>query len=78
MEPVYFVMALLGCADDGSDCRQARVEPARYTSAEACKAQIPAALWRNTDIDFPLIGAECQSSARRVPSEQRPARRPGG
>ena len=76
MDPVLFVMAILGCDDDGLDCRQARIEPARYASAAACRAQIRAALARNTDVDFPMIGAECQPASQRLAREQRPA--PGG
>jgi hypothetical protein len=71
MEPVFFVMAILGCGDDGGDCRQARIEPARYNSVAACQEAVTAALRRNTDVDYPVIGAQCQPSGARM------ARRPG-
>ena len=74
MEPVFFVMAILGCDDDGLDCRQARIEPARYASIAACRAQVPAALRRSTDVDFPMIGAECQPSSQALARERAPAR----
>lgn len=65
MEPVYFVMAILGCADDGQACRQERIEPARYQSASACQAAMDAALMRNTDIAYPVIGAACEQRSQR-------------
>lgn len=65
MEPVYFVMAIMGCGDAGDLCREARVEPVRYTSIQACQAQEPAALRRNTDLDYPEISATCRSTGQR-------------
>ena len=65
MEPVYFVMALMGCADAGDLCREARIEPVRYTSIQACQAQQPAALRRNSDLDYPEISAQCRASGQR-------------
>ncbi len=72
MEPLLFVMAILGCGDDGGDCRQQRIEPVRYGTIAACQAAVPQALRRNTDMDFPVVGAQCQMLGERV-VEQRPA-----
>jgi hypothetical protein len=77
MEPVFFVMAILGCADDGGDCRQARIEPVHYTSVAACQEAVPATLRRSTDIDYPVIGAQCQPSGAQL-ARGRPARGAGG
>ena len=55
MEPVYFVMSILGCGDDGLQCREQRLEPVRYTSIAACQQAISGALHRNADIDFPVV-----------------------
>ena len=44
MEPVFYVMAILGCGDFQDQCQQARVEPVRYQSAAQCQAamaQVP-------------------------------------
>lgn len=60
MDQVLYVLAIMGCADDNAQCRQARIEPARYTSIQACQEAMPAALQRNTDIDYPVISAACQ------------------
>jgi hypothetical protein len=76
MEPVVFVMAILGCDDDGRQCSRQRVEPVHYASAAACRAAVPQALLRNTDVDFPVVGAECRPLGVRV-VERRPAHRPG-
>jgi hypothetical protein len=65
MEPVFFVMAILGCSDDGGACSQQRTEPAHYTSAAQCQAAMPAALRRNTDIDYPVVTAACQQHGER-------------
>ncbi len=62
MEPVFYVMAILGCGDGGQACAQQRLEPARYTSIEACREAMPDALRRNADIDYPVISAACQAS----------------
>ncbi|MBA17382.1 MAG: hypothetical protein CMN73_13655 [Sphingomonas sp.] len=60
MDPVFYIMAILGCADNGSACSQQRVEPIRYESAAACEAAVPDALMRNTDVSYPVIAAACQ------------------
>lgn len=62
MEPVFFVMAILGCGDDGTACTAARVEPARYATVQQCRAALPVALTRNTDLSFPVIAAKCEAS----------------
>jgi hypothetical protein len=60
MEPVFYVMAILGCGDAGAQCQQARVEQARYSSIGQCQEAMPAALQRNSDIDYPVVAASCQ------------------
>lgn len=60
MEPLLYVLAIMGCGDDSGACRQARVEPAQYTSIMACQQAMPQALQRNTDLEYPVITATCQ------------------
>lgn len=60
MEPVFFFMAIMGCADGASGCAEARVEPARYATVQQCQAAMPDALARNTDLEFPVISAACR------------------
>ena len=57
MDQLLYVLAIMGCGDDALGCQQARVEPVRYTSIQACQAAMPAALQRNTDVPFPVISA---------------------
>ncbi len=60
MEPMFFVLAIMGCGDGATMCSEARVEPARYATAAQCQAALPAALQRNSDVDFPVISAACK------------------
>ena len=66
MEPALYVMAILGCGDAGGLCSQARVDPARYTSLQACQAAAPATLRRHADLDFPEIAAQCRTTGTRM------------
>jgi hypothetical protein len=60
MGSVFYVIAIMGCGDGGTQCAQQRIEPVRYVSAAQCRAAMPAALQRNTDIDYPTILASCR------------------
>jgi hypothetical protein len=66
MEPLFYVMAIMGCGDGTQQCTPARVEPARYATIQQCQAAMPAALQRNTDIDYPEIAAACRASSVRL------------
>lgn len=66
MEPVYFVMAILGCGDLQDQCQQARVEPTRYQSVAQCQAAMAAVLPRHTDLSFPTIAATCQRQGQQM------------
>ena len=61
-----YVLAIMGCPDGGMACTEARVERVQYTSIQACQAAMPAALMRNTDIDYPAITAACRSNGPRM------------
>ncbi|MEG3149480.1 hypothetical protein U1769_06235 [Sphingomonas sp. ZT3P38] len=62
MEPFFFVMAIMGCADGSANCAEARVVPVRYASVQQCQAAMPVMLERNSDIDYPVISATCRSN----------------
>jgi hypothetical protein len=66
MEPVFFVLAILGCGDDGGACLAQRTDGARYATVAECRAQLPAALARSTDLSFPVIAARCEASGPQV------------
>ena len=78
MGPVLYVVAIMGCADDGSQCRSARVEPATYSSMATCQAAMPAALVRNTDISYPTITAACQQQGALMARNDPPQPNRGG
>lgn len=69
MEPVLYLMAILGCGNAGAGCRAVRMPPARYASVAACRAAAEAVLTANTDLDYPMLRADCcRSSALRRPA----------
>ena len=76
MEPLFYVIAIMGCGDAGDQCRQARIEPVRYESAVQCQAAMGSALARHTDLEYPVITAACQRSGSQM-VEQVNARRGG-
>jgi len=74
MDQVLYVLAIMGCGDDSMQCQQVRVEPARYTSIQACQEAMPQGLQRNTDIDYPVISAACRRATAQLVDAQ-PAQR---
>lgn len=61
MGPTLFVMAILGCGDGESACRQVRVADMLYPTEAACQTATPAVLGRNTDLDYPVVSATCRA-----------------
>jgi len=74
MEPFYFVMAIMGCADGSAQCAEARVVPVRYQTVQQCQAAMPAMLQRNSDIDYPVISATCRSNRPQLVQTDRQGR----
>lgn len=66
MDPLFYVMAIMGCGDGSMACQQARTEPARYGSIAQCQAAMPAALARNSDVDYPVVTASCRATGARM------------
>jgi hypothetical protein len=62
MGPFYYVMAILGCGDDGAACVEQRLETTRYASIEACQQAMPIALQRHADLDYPVVSATCREA----------------
>jgi len=75
MGSVFYVIAIMGCGDGQTQCAQQRIETVRYQSAAQCQAAMPAALMRNTDLDYPTITAACRqigtSMAQRAAASKR-------
>lgn len=62
MEPVYYVIAILGCADGSTQCAPVATVPTHYASQEACTAGMQQALAANSDFDFPTLVAQCRAT----------------
>lgn len=78
MGPGLFIIAIMGCGEAEAPCQQVRTLDARYESRAACTAATEAAVTRNTDIDFPVVAAECiAAGARANPPEASEVQRPG-
>jgi hypothetical protein len=59
MEPLTFLIAILGCGEGDAPCRQVRTLEARYESQAACTAATEAAATGNSDVDYPVVVAQC-------------------
>ena len=66
MDPLFYVMAIMGCGDGNMACQQARIEPAQYHTIAQCQAAMPAALARNSDVDYPVVTASCRATGARL------------
>lgn len=66
MDPLFYVMAIMGCGDGSAACQQARLEPVQYRTIRECQAAMPAALVRNSDVDYPVVTAACRSGGMRM------------
>jgi hypothetical protein len=62
MDPLFYVMAIMGCSDGSTTCEQARVEVVQYRSIQQCQAAMPDALVRNSDVDYPVVTASCRAT----------------
>lgn len=75
MEPVFYVMAILGCGDGQDQCREVRIEPVRYHSAVQCQVAMAEVLPRHADLSFPTIAASCQRRGNQMArNDARPQR----
>ena len=65
MEPVLYVMAILGCGESDAACRELRIDQARFRSEASCMAATETALIRHDDLPFPTIVAHCRPAGAR-------------
>ena len=66
MGPAIFIIAIMGCGEGDSQCQQVRTLEARYESQAACTAATETALTENTDVDFPVVAAECVAAGAKL------------
>ncbi len=65
MEPLLFVMAILGCGESDAPCREVRVADARYQSQAQCMAATERELLRHDDLPYPSVVAQCRPAGAR-------------
>jgi hypothetical protein len=71
MDVGYFIIAILGCAESvGAPCTPLMTVPTRYESESACAAAAPEALLANSDLDFPMLFAECRPGSTPAAAEK--------
>jgi hypothetical protein len=62
MEPLMFVMAILGCGESDAPCRELRLAATRYRSEAECVAATGAELMRHDDLPYPTVVAQCRAA----------------
>jgi len=65
MGTAIFIIAIMGCGEGDGPCQQVKTLETRYESQAACTAATEAALIQNTDVDFPVVAAECVAAGAR-------------
>ena len=60
MEPLMFVMAILGCGETDAVCQEIRVVAAQYRTEAQCQAATGTELLRHDDLAYPTIVAQCR------------------
>ena len=66
MEPILYVMAILGCGEGDAPCREVRVDQASYRSEAACMAATGGVLLDNDDLPYPAVVARCRPAGARL------------
>ena len=59
MGPGIFLIAIMGCGEGNARCQTVRTLETRYESRAACTAATDAALAKATDVDAPVVVAQC-------------------
>jgi hypothetical protein len=62
MEPLTFVMAILGCGEVDAPCREVRLAETRYQTEAQCIAATGAELIRHDDLPYPTVVAQCRAA----------------
>ena len=57
MEPVYYVIAILGCTDGSTQCTPVATVPTQYASQQACPAGTQLAILARSHFYFPTLVA---------------------
>lgn len=73
MGPIGYFIAILGCADGGAACQTVATLAPRYQSEAQCAAARDGALDANSDLDFPMLMAQCRKSSAHPAAVRTPA-----
>ena len=72
MKEAFIVMAILGCADDSSQCQTVQRVDVPFETVSACRAASAAVLQKLTDLAYPVIVANCEKSPKNALADARP------
>ncbi len=72
MGPAIFLIAIMGCGEGDAPCQELRLLETQYQSQAACTAATEAAVMRFSDLDFPVVVAQCRAAGA-APSLLAPA-----
>ena len=62
MEPLVYIMAILGCGEGEQPCAELGLAQVRYESRADCVAATAAELGRRLDLPYPVVVAQCRRS----------------
>jgi hypothetical protein len=63
--PAGYLLAILACGESDAPCEQVAQAPVRYASEAECLAATEDQLARRSDLDHPVIVAECRAEGVR-------------
>ena len=66
--PAGYLLAILSCGEADAPCQQVAVAPVRYASEAQCLAATEQELARRSDLDHPVVVAECRAEGVRPAS----------
>ncbi len=66
MEPLIYVLAIMGCADGGEFCEPVSKAPMRFESRAECQAFLQTKLPSYTDLPYPVIAGRCDAQGVQV------------
>ncbi len=78
--PAGYLLAILSCGEGDAPCQQIGEAPVRYASQAECLAATEEQLARRSDLDAPVLVAECRvggvrPASLRADEVQKPAAR---
>jgi hypothetical protein len=72
MEPLIYVLAIMGCADGGELCEPVAHAPVRFESRAECLAYVQANLPNYTDLPYPVIAGRCDAQGVQMAARTSP------